>query len=128
MVRRVVSLWGVLGCFGIGAALDAAAFRLEACCKDLRLGGLPVALLRVVGRLSVAETLIFSTGLYFRESNACEGRMSGPVNAPACCAKHSHKHSRTLGLRLHNCSAFCRAEYMSRAMFIAFAKIDQSLL
>ena len=127
MARRVVALWGVLGCFGIGAALDAAAFRLEACCKDLRLGGLPVALLRVVGRLSAGAALIFSTGLY-RDSNVCEGMMSGPVTAPACCVKHSHKHPRTLGLSLHNCWACCRAEYTSRAMFIALAKIDQSLL
>ena len=128
MARRVVALWGVLGCFGVGAALAAAEFRLEACCEDLRLVGFPVALLRVLARLNVGEALIFSNGQYFRKSNACKGRMSRPVNAPACCVKHSYKHPRTLGLSLHNCWACCRAEYTSRAMFIALAKIDQSLL
>ena len=127
MARRVVALWGVLGCFGVGAALAAAEFPLEAYCEDLRLAGRLLALLRVVGRLSAGAALIFSTGLY-RDSNVCEGMMSGPVNAPACCVKHSHKHPRTLGLSLHNCWACCRAEYTSRAMFIALAKIDQSLL
>ena len=62
MVRRVVALWGVLGCFGIGAALDAAAFRFEDCREGLRLVGLPAALLRVVERLSAGAALIFSTG------------------------------------------------------------------
>ena len=90
MARRVVALWGVLGCFGIGAALAAAEFLLEECCEDFLLTGHLLALLRVVRPLSAGVALIFSTRLYFRESNACEGRMSGPVNAPACWVKHSH--------------------------------------
>ena len=90
MTRRVVALWAVLGCFSVGAALAAAEFRFEECREDLLLAGRLLALLRVVGRLSAGAALIFSTRLYFRESNACEGRMSGPVNAPACWVKHSH--------------------------------------
>ena len=66
MARRVVALWGVLGCFGVGAALAAAEFRFEECREDLLLAGRLLALLRVVGRLGAGAALIFSIRLYFR--------------------------------------------------------------
>ena len=44
-IARRVALWAVLGCFGVGAALAAAEFFLEACCEDLRLPGRLLALL-----------------------------------------------------------------------------------
>ena len=115
---RVVALRDVLRCFGVGVELAAAEFRSEAYCED-------GALLGVVARFSVGAALAFSTGLY-RDLSACERRMSGPVNTR--CANRAHKRYRTLGLSLHNCWAFFSVEYTSRAMFIAFAKIIQSLL
>ena len=69
MTRRLVALWTVLGCFGVGAALDSADFLLEECCEDLRLTGHLRALLLVVRPLSAGAVLMLSTVLY-RDSNA----------------------------------------------------------